>query len=255
MRARYVVLVGFAITIVIALWLRHSTNAEPAKPDASRAPPPVTVRSAQPTPRPSLPPVAPDDQVVEEPQLPDGETDVDQPEMIEEPQLAEDQRDIGVHDFELPAVAPDTIHGQVTDEQLAALPGVTIVATHGDGEPVVAITDENGYYQLPKLATGTYAVMFYYNTTTLDYELDVDGKSPVIAEPVIDTHAPPPEPITVTIDDSELANDDYKSIPVPRHIFANALGAAAGSQGDPYGDEGMSISSHCGVENTYVIEK
>ena len=64
---------------------------------------------------------------------------------------------------------------------------------------------------------------------------------------------PPPtiEPRGMTIEE-----DYVRYLPVPGRTFEAVLGAAAGEPGNPIGDpEPFSLSSHCGLENTYVIEE
>ena len=52
-----------------------------------------------------------------------------------------------------------TLSGRVTDEQAAALPGVTVVATHVEtGTKSETVTDESGLYTFPLLPPGDYSV-------------------------------------------------------------------------------------------------
>src|SRR5687767_3014932 len=52
-----------------------------------------------------------------------------------------------------------TLTGRITDEQAAALPGVTVVATHVEtGTKSETVTDSSGFYTFPLLPPGDYSV-------------------------------------------------------------------------------------------------
>src|SRR5687768_1763512 len=61
-----------------------------------------------------------------------------------------------------PAAAQEyrgTLTGRITDEQTAALPGVTVIATHIDtGTKSETVTDGSGLYTFPLLPPGDYRV-------------------------------------------------------------------------------------------------
>jgi hypothetical protein len=125
-----------------------------------------------------------------------------------------------------------------------ALAGVTVIAASPTIEgSQAAITDENGDYFL-ELVPATYTATFYYFDQTRE-ETDLvlePGKAIRLTDTISSgpVDLPPPQP-----------DSDYIAIPVPARTFEAALGAAAGSQDD---GEGISFSSHCGLENVYVVD-
>lgn len=127
-----------------------------------------------------------------------------------------------------------------------ALAGVTVIAASPAIEgSQAAITDENGDYFL-ELVPATYTATFYYFDQTRE-ETDLvlaPGRAIRLTDTISNgpVELPPPEP---------APDSDYISIPVPGRTFEAALGAAAGSQDD---GEGISFSSHCGIENVYVVD-
>src|SRR5688572_9810078 len=54
-----------------------------------------------------------------------------------------------------------TLNGQVMDASRAALPGVTVTATHeATGDVRVALANQDGYYTLASFAVGRYSLTF-----------------------------------------------------------------------------------------------
>jgi hypothetical protein len=133
-----------------------------------------------------------------------------------------------------------TIAGVVRDLETGdTLAGVTVIATSPalTGE-LVAITDENGGYELTALPA-TYTVTLYWVDNTLE-ETDVvvsAGHAIYLADTMPTLREPPP-----TI--------DGQTIQIPSRTFEAVLGAAAGSQED---GPGVTFSGECLTENSYVI--
>jgi hypothetical protein len=160
---------------------------------------------------------------------------------IDEPRTTEDRTN----------PAQSALAGIVRDfETGETLAGVTVIAASPSiaGEQA-AITDENGSYVL-ELPPATYTATFYYLDHTIE-ETDLilaPGKALRLANTISTTTEmpvpPPPEA-------SPPSDSDYVNIPVPGRTFEAALGAAAGSQED---SDGVSFSSHCGLENVYVVD-
>ncbi|MEO6773820.1 MAG: hypothetical protein ABI467_12510 [Kofleriaceae bacterium] len=102
-----------------------------------------------------------------------------------------------------------------------------------------AISDELGSYAIVA-PPATYTVTLYFLDHTLEEPAVVVSTGHTMY--LSDTMQSEPELAPATAD---------RSIPVPGRTFSAALGATAGSQDDGVG---VTISSHCGLENTYVID-
>jgi len=161
-----------------------------------------------------------------------------------------------------------SVRGQIRDKSNGeAAVGATVVATSPalQGEQVV-IADENGQYFVTSLPAGTYTLTVYYNdktfsrgnvtiytgkeavvNVTVDSTTSTGGKGGEIIQiqgtaPIIDQGS---TKTGLTI------NDDYtRNIPTGR-TFGAVVGAAAGGQGDLYG---QSLSGATSAENTYIVE-
>lgn len=130
--------------------------------------------------------------------------------------------------------------GTVVDAQGATLPGVTVTAT----SPALigtqtAITEENGTYRFPALASGTYALTFELTgfrtvkreniqlsigqTLTVDLSLDVSA----VAETVLVTSESPVVDLQSTKVGVEFSAEKLAAIPSATDLWA-ALGQAPG---------------------------
>jgi hypothetical protein len=65
---------------------------------------------------------------------------------------------VGLSSASAQIAAVGSVRGTVTDQQGAAVPGVTVTATPADAPPMVAVTDQQGAYRFVNLAPGTYAI-------------------------------------------------------------------------------------------------
>jgi hypothetical protein len=170
---------------------------------------------------------------------------------------------------EQPAHAQDAttgaIQGVVKDDATGEpLPGVTVVVSGPTVQPQTVITDENGFYKVTSLPPGSgYLVTFYYAdivTERRDIPVGVGKTAPVYVK--INTTAAGGETIVVvdtvpTIDPTSttqgitLDSEYLDKIPVPGRSFEDALGAAAGSQGD---GAGVAFSGSTSLENQYYVD-
>ena len=157
------------------------------------------------------------------------------------------------------------IQGVVKDESTGeALAGVTVVVTGPTGQPQTVITDENGFYKVTSLPpAGDYLVTFYYADIVLErrgINVSLNKVAPVYVK--INTTAAGGETIVVvdsvpTIDPTSttqgitLDTEYLNKIPVPGRTFEDALGAAAGSQGDGLG---VAFSGSSSLENQYYVD-
>ncbi len=208
-------------------------TAEPARPPIVIAAPPVIQVVMAPTSEPDaiegVPEIAvPDDEA------PDTDEEI----------LDAAGEDLGavIARAETQTAEHNAIYGRVTDERTGEpVPGVTVIASGGaiQGEQV-AITDEDGRYKISGLPGGYITATFYLGELTVERgNVIVSSLDPTPLDQRLDTS--PPRIVRSV--------DDYiENIPVPGRTFEAALGAAAEDDG------GMTFSSHCGVENTYVIE-
>lgn len=160
---------------------------------------------------------------------PSEDTDEDDPDAID----AEDTATVRLLDTESKRIAElegalgphGALRGKVSDapggEPLA---GVTVVASIGTTE-LVAITDENGFYEIQPLPSGTYRVVFYYGDRTVEH-----SNITIAARKVT--------PLYGTIDTTSYV----KNIPVERHF------------GDVVPLDDVTFSSRDLSSNEYIIE-
>jgi hypothetical protein len=156
-----------------------------------------------------------------------------------------------------------SIEGVVHDKDGKALPGVTIEAT-GPAGTLVAVTDANGRYRLPRVPLGSYVIK-----STL--EGFVTGESQAIRVNLGQTaavafqlqQASVAETITVVgeatgIDvtssstTASITSDDIQYLPKGRD-FTSVATQAAGASNEVFGG-GLNIDGASGSENRYVID-
>jgi len=157
------------------------------------------------------------------------------------------------------------IQGVVKDGDTGeALAGVTVVVAGPQTSPQTVITDENGFYKVTALLPADgYSVTFYYADIVLERRgitVGLNKTAPVYVELktsdaggetiVVQDSAPTIDP-TSTTQGITLDADYLSKIPVPGRTFEDALGAAAGSQGD---DLGVAFSGSTSLENQYYVD-
>jgi hypothetical protein len=133
------------------------------------------------------------------------------------------------------------LSGRVTDEQDAALPGVTVTATNNaTGLQRVAVTDTTGSFRFALLPVGTYTVVAelegFGRVTTTNVDIDVarDRNLPVTLRP-----AAVQESITVTADaplvattasiGTTVSQQELENLPLNGRQFANLASLAPGT--------------------------
>jgi len=161
------------------------------------------------------------------------------------------------------AQSPTTgaIAGVVTDENGAGLGGVTVIVSSAGTVAQTAITEGNGSYKITDLTPGDYLVTMYFSETTIERKnvpVGIQKTTPVYQK--IDTtkgevirvegKTPAIDP-TSTAQGITIDKDYLKNIPVPGRTFDDALGAAAGSQGDGIG---VAFSGSSSLENQYYVD-
>jgi len=154
------------------------------------------------------------------------------------------------------------LYGVITDETGAPLAGVTVIVSSSGTAPQTALTEGNGSYKITDLTPGEYTVTFYFADTAIERKVPVGVQKVTPLYQKIDTQKVGGEVIKVegttpTIDPTSTAqgitvDKNYlKNIPVPGRTFEDALGAAAGSQGDILG---VSFSGSTSLENQYYVD-
>ncbi len=138
-----------------------------------------------------------------------------------------------------------TLTGQVTDQSVGAIPGVTVTATNpATGDTRVAMTNTAGTYQLTALPLGTYTLTYQlegFKTTTrtgilveasvpraINVTLEVGGISEVVkvegGSPILNVSTP-----TVS---RRLGGEEITSVPSSTRNFTHLLTATAGVSAD-----------------------
>ena len=235
---------GWVARGVVAL---PEATAEPKRAQVVVAAPPVIQVVMAPSAEPARPAEEAEDEVEEQ--------DEEVPESAGEDigaVIARAQQQVADH---------NSIYGIVTDQRTGeALPGVTVVVSGRQLEgSQTAITDEHGFYKITNLPAGYVLATFYYADWTVERDnVVVSSLDPTPVYQRIDQSVPPPRPViddyivtipsTVTFEGIVIDEEYTKHIPVPGRTFEAALGEAVGD------DVGVSFSSRCGIENTYVIE-
>jgi len=165
-----------------------------------------------------------------------------------------------------PVVAQEVaggIDGNVVDEGGQALPGVTIEAT-GPLGTVAAVTDEKGFYRLPKLPAGTYSIkasLEGFVASEASGILVVLGKSTRVNFTMKTGQIE--ETITVTADSvaidftssataASISREDIDTLPRGRD-FTSVVSQAAGVQESAQAG-GLSIDGASGLENRFIID-
>jgi hypothetical protein len=159
-------------------------------------------------------------------------------------------------------VSGGTLHGHVTDESGAALPGVTVTATNNaTGSSRTVVTSADGGYSLPSLPVGTYAVVAdlsgFASVTTRDVEvqiatertLNVTLKQAAVKEQITVTAQAPLIETTPAIG-TVVSQREIQNLPLNGRQFANlgslAPGTALSVNSDPTKPGQMTIALNGG---------
>ncbi|MEZ4365901.1 MAG: TonB-dependent receptor [Kofleriaceae bacterium] len=155
------------------------------------------------------------------------------------------------------------VKGQVKDQDGAPLAGVVVTAASPSLQGTQsAFTEDNGTYLLTGLPPGDYVISFFYGESQINKSgVNVGVAKTTSVFQTINTEAAaetinivaPPSTIDTTKANQGITLDtEYlKNIPVPGRTFEDALGAAAGSQGDGLG---VSFSGSSSLENQYIVD-
>ncbi|MEZ5415939.1 MAG: TonB-dependent receptor [Vicinamibacterales bacterium] len=158
-----------------------------------------------------------------------------------------------------------TLQGQVTDQQGAAMPGVTVVVTNiGNADAKTYVTDEKGQYFALDLTPGRYTVTFELSgftsvqrndvivvlgrAFTLDAQLSVGALSEAVtvtaAAPLVDSRS--------TLIAHNIAAEEFELMPKARSFQSIALSAPSVNQGEIEG--GMQVNGASGAENSFTVD-
>lgn len=156
------------------------------------------------------------------------------------------------------------IEGVVTDTEGKALPGVNIEAK-GPAGTLVAVTDANGKYRLPRVMTGSYVI-----TSTLEGFVTTESQpvrvslgqtaavtfqlqsTTVISETVTVSGEMTGIDVSSSSTSASITNEDIQYLPKGRDFTALATMAPGASQETFAG--GLSIDGASGSENRFVID-
>ena len=137
------------------------------------------------------------------------------------------------------------LNGRVVDQSRAAVPGVTVTATHTATNSVrTGVTNGEGLYTLPALPTGTYELTFSLDgfrpvrrqgvlveaavPRTIDVTLEVGGLSEQVT---VQAESPVLQRTTPTVT-RRLSSEELESIPSSTRNFTHLLTATAGVSAD-----------------------
>jgi len=159
-----------------------------------------------------------------------------------------------------------SLTGTVTDQQGAAMPGVTVViANSTTGETRTYVTDAAGKYTAPDLNPGRYTVAFELSgfsrlerndivvelgrTFTLDGEMRIGAVSETIqvtaeAAPLVDNRS--------TLVAHNVSEEEFDRLPKSRTFQSIAFTAPSVNQGEIEG--GMQVNGASGAENAFTVD-
>ena len=169
----------------------------------------------------------------------------------------------------MPAFAQEqraSIEGVVKDASGAVMPGVTVEAKNeASGVVVSAVTDANGVYRFPSLASGIYDVtaqLAGFNTITVpdvpltlgqikkvDFTLAVAG----VAESVQVTAESPLVDVKQSARSTSIRGEQIDLLPKGRD-FASLVTQAPGSNNENNKLGGISIDGASGSENRFIVD-
>jgi hypothetical protein len=168
-----------------------------------------------------------------------------------------------------PAIAQErfgTLTGRVTDQQNAAVPGVTVTITNvQSGEIRSFVTDGNGQYMAADLNPGRYTVAFELSgfakveqmdvsvllgrSFTLNAEMRVGALTETVqvtgeAAPLVDTRS--------TLIAHNVTQEEFDRLPKGRSFQSIALTAPSVNTGEVEG--GMQVNGASGAENAFTVD-
>jgi hypothetical protein len=156
--------------------------------------------------------------------------------------------------------------GRVTDQQGAAVPGVTVVATNTQtGAVRTFVTDSNGQYNAPDLVPGRYTVAFeltgFSKVERTDinvllgrtFELDTQMRVGAVTETVqVTAEASPLVDTRSTLIAHNVTAEEFDRIPKGRNFQAVAMTAPSVNAGDIEG--GFQVNGASGSENQFTVD-
>jgi hypothetical protein len=159
-----------------------------------------------------------------------------------------------------------TLTGKITDQQGAAVPGVTISTTNNaTGEARVFVSDANGQYIAPDLNPGRYTVTFELSgfskisrndvsvvlgrTFELNAQMMVGAVTETVevtaeVNPLVDTRS--------TLIAHNVSSEEIDLLPKGRSFQSIALTAPSENSGDLEG--GFQVNGASGAENSFTVD-
>ena len=159
-----------------------------------------------------------------------------------------------------------TLTGKVTDQQGAAVPGVTVTATNNaTGEPRVFVTDANGQYIAPDLNPGRYTVTFELTgfskierndiSVVLGRTFELNGQMTVgsVTETVqVTAEVSPLVDTRSTLIAHNVSSEEIDLLPKGRSFQSIALTAPSVNSGELEG--GFQVNGASGAENSFTVD-
>lgn len=159
-----------------------------------------------------------------------------------------------------------TLQGRATDQQGAAIPGVTITLTNTQsGEVRTLVTDGNGMWIAPDLNPGRYTVAFelsgFSRVERTDvsvvlgrsFELNAEMSVGALTETVqVTGEAAPLVDSRSTLIAHNISAEEFDRLPKGRSFQSIALTAPSVNQGEVEG--GMQVNGASGAENAFTVD-
>jgi len=159
-----------------------------------------------------------------------------------------------------------TLSGRVTDQQGAAVPGVTVTVTNAQsGEPRVYVTDDNGQWVAPDLNPGRYNVAFeltgFARVERSDisvmlgrsFELDAQMRVGQVSETVqVTAEAAPLIDTRSTLIGHNVTAEEFDRLPKGRSFQSIAITAPSVNSGEVEG--GFQVNGASGAENSFTVD-
>jgi hypothetical protein len=158
-----------------------------------------------------------------------------------------------------------SLTGTVTDQQGAAIPGVTVTVTNAQtGEVRTFVTDANGDYVALDLNPGRYTVAFelsgFSKVENTDisvnlgrsYDLDAQMRVGGLTETVQVTGEAPLVDSRSTLIAHNVTAEEFDRLPKGRSFQSIALTAPSVNQGELEG--GMQVNGASGAENSFTVD-
>jgi hypothetical protein len=156
--------------------------------------------------------------------------------------------------------------GRITDQQGAAIPGVTVVATNTQsGEVRTFVTDSNGQFSAPDLVPGRYNVRFeltgFSKVERTDvsvllgrtFQLDAQMRVGELTETVqVTAEASPLVDQRSTLIAHNVTAEEFDRMPKGRSFQSVALSAPSVNAGEIEG--GIQVNGASGAENAFTVD-